>query len=146
MQKDMLEQALALSTASTMDEFKSEVLQVYIDQREKEEIERRGGPVPYQMQWGRQKEFKANGYSVDGKSITIAKGSAFAEENMASLFTAQGYVDARDDLMANGTVKKLKKGKYVFVEEHHFPSFSTAASVIRGVPLNGRKEFKRTMG
>ena len=141
MKKELLERALALSTANTLDEFRIEVLQIYIDQREKEELERRGGPIRYKMVWGRMKESEVEGFSYDGRTICIVKGSDFTYNETKSL--TEGYKNLRDKLIKEGVVREASNGKYEFYREYTFESFSTAASVIRGVVLNGTKTFKK---
>lgn len=137
MEKEILQKALDLSSARTMDEFKEEVLRVYIEQKE---VDVRKGPIRYRMAWGRMKEFEATAYSHDGRAIVVEDGSDFAPNETKSL--TEGYKNLRDKLVAQGVVKEVEVGKYVFNEDYTFDSFSSAASVIRGVVLNGTKVFK----
>ncbi|KRG12758.1 DUF4357 domain-containing protein [Lederbergia galactosidilytica] len=141
MKLETLQKALALSSANTTDEFVDEVLTVYIEQKEAEAAKRGNAPVHYRTAWGRTKEFKAEGFSEDGRTIHIKEGSDFASEETPSL--TPGYRDFRRELIEDGVVKKINDEKYVFDKDYTFLSFSTAASVIRGVVLNGTRSFKK---
>ncbi|MDM8101254.1 DUF4357 domain-containing protein [Oceanobacillus oncorhynchi] len=141
MKKEVLQKALSLSSASTVNGFFEEVLSTYIDQKEEEIIKQNGLSNHLVMTWGRAREFAAVGYSEDGRKILIEEGSDFAVNETPSL--TAGYKEMRDKLKNEGIVKKTTDGGYVFVEDYSFGSLSTAASVVRGVVLNGNKSFKK---
>ncbi len=142
MQLEKVKKAMALSTSNTLDEFLNELLDLYLKQHSnnistpKEETS-----TIYVMKWGSQKEKTAKGNSKDKKEILIATGSDFAKEHTNSL--SKSYIDLREKLLKNGIIDTSDAENYKFAQEYLFPSFSTAASVIRGIQLNGIKSLKQ---
>ncbi len=137
-----LQKALNLSSSATYEEFVDEVLSVYISSKEINATEEDNSPSTHdQMTWGRIKQLQAEGISENGKNIVILKGSDFANEDTYSL--GQNYKDFRRELIDSGVIEVTEEGNYRFAVDYPFPSFSTAASVIRGVQLNGLKAFKQ---
>lgn len=140
MKKEKLQAALNLSSSTTMEEFYDELLDTYIKYKEPNNPHIDVITENYQMTWGGEKLLHAEGISKDGKYIVILEGSDFAAEETRSL--GQNYKDLRKELIDKGVVKVKETGIYQFASDYPFLSFSTAASVLRGVQLNGKKYFK----
>ncbi|WP_249712380.1 DUF4357 domain-containing protein [Bacillus cereus] len=139
MQLEKVKKAMALSTSNTLDEFLNELCDLYLKQHSnntstpKEETS-----TIYVLKWGSQKEKTAKGNSKDN---LIVSSSDFAKEHTNSL--SKSYIDLRQKLLKNGIIDTSDAENYKFAQEYLFPSFSTAASVIRGIQLNGIKSLKQ---
>ena len=76
----------------------------------------------------------ASGFPLDDDNFIVYAGSKISEDVTDGM--SQGYLDQRNELIANGTIIDS-----VFTKDYTFSSSSAAASVVLGRSANGRKEW-----
>lgn len=142
MQLEKIKQAMDLSQSNTLAEFIDELLDLYLKQQSNNTpSSQEDASTTYIMKWGNLKEKIAIGDSKDKKTIVITAGSNFAKEHTESL--SKSYIDLRNLLLDNGVIDTTDAENFKFAQDYTFQSFSTAASVIRGIQFNGVKAFKK---
>lgn len=77
------------------------------------------------------------GISTGGYGIVIPKGTYAALEVKSASPSYASAAKAREQLIADGTLKKNGKG-YVFTDDYPFLSRTTAARVISGTVIDGK--------
>ena len=87
----------------------------------------------------------ARGYESTQGFIVKAGSEAVAEEVPSMKEYVRGSYDLRQDLKKNG-VLKLQGDRLVFTQDYPFSSPSTAADVVLGGSVNGRKIWKDGKG
>jgi hypothetical protein len=76
------------------------------------------------------------------EGIVVLAGSGVSEKESKNY----GYKTLREELIQDGTIQKNKNGDFVFVKKHLFASPSSAAAVIVGYSINGRRTWKDKEG
>jgi hypothetical protein len=76
------------------------------------------------------------------EGIVVLVGSGVSEKQSMNY----GYKTLREELIQDGTIQKNEKGKLLFAKKYLFPSPSSAAAVIVGYSINGRRTWKDKNG
>lgn len=76
------------------------------------------------------------------EGIVVLAGSGVSEKQSKNY----GYKTLREELVHDGTIQKNQSGDLVFVKKHLFQSPSSAAAVIVGYSINGRRTWKDKNG
>ncbi|WP_338789859.1 GIY-YIG nuclease family protein [Bernardetia sp. MNP-M8] len=76
------------------------------------------------------------------EGIVVLAGSQVSE-NPSENF---GYKTLRNELIQDGTIQETQTGSFVFTKKHLFTSPSSAAAVIVGYSINGRRIWKDSKG
>lgn len=93
-------------------------------------------------------ELVLNIKGISAKAIQTDEGlvvlaGSYASVNQSSNY---GYKTLREDLIRDETIISTPEGKLVFAKKHLFQSPSSAAAVIVGYSINGRRNWKDKNG
>lgn len=85
---------------------------------------------------------------ICAKAIQTNEGIVVLKDSEVSCGESKnyGYKTLRDELFSDGIIKKNQEGKCFFSKNHLFQSPSSAAAVIVGYSINGRKTWKDING
>ncbi|WP_339696405.1 GIY-YIG nuclease family protein [uncultured Roseivirga sp.] len=83
----------------------------------------------------------ANAIQTD-EGIVVLSGSQVIETESKNY----GYKTLRDELIFDNTIQRTQNGSLFFAKKHLFSSPSSAAAVIAGYSINGRKVWKNHEG
>lgn len=86
--------------------------------------------------------------NIKAKAIQTNEGIVVLAHSMVSEKQSKnyGYKTLREELIQDGTIHKNEKGELVFSKKHLFASPSSAAAVIVGYSINGRRTWKDNNG
>lgn len=93
-------------------------------------------------------ELKLNVKNIFAKAIQTNEGivvlaGSRVSENQSKNY---GYKTLREELIQDGTIQKNQTGELIFIKKHLFQSPSSAAAVIVGYSINGRRTWKDKNG